>query len=158
MLLGTPVVAVNSGGPLETVLHEVSGFLCEQSAAAFAQAMLRLIGPVSAEQMAKLLASGSTGSDAASNVAIEGGGSSNNNSSASSNRRTTPVRKAKSKALVAAAPPDGDNSSVLLYQAMAPYARAHVVHKFTSQVMKATLESYVQQTAGRWSRHPRFQG
>lgn len=26
----TPVIAVASGGPLETVLHEKTGFLCEQ--------------------------------------------------------------------------------------------------------------------------------
>ena len=30
MSLGTPVIAVNNGGPLETVKHEVTGFLCNE--------------------------------------------------------------------------------------------------------------------------------
>jgi alpha-1,3/alpha-1,6-mannosyltransferase len=30
MSLGTPVIAVNNGGPLETVLHNVTGYLCEE--------------------------------------------------------------------------------------------------------------------------------
>lgn len=38
-----PVIAVNSGGPLETVLHDETGFLCEQSASSFASAMERLL-------------------------------------------------------------------------------------------------------------------
>lgn len=38
-----PVIAVNSGGPLETVLHEHTGYLCDQTAATFADAMLRFV-------------------------------------------------------------------------------------------------------------------
>jgi glycosyltransferase involved in cell wall biosynthesis len=30
MSLGTPVIAVNNGGPLETVLHNVTGYLCDE--------------------------------------------------------------------------------------------------------------------------------
>ena len=29
MFLGVPVVAVNSGGPTETVIHQLTGFLCD---------------------------------------------------------------------------------------------------------------------------------
>ena len=43
MQRGTPVVAVNSGGPRETVLHRSTGFLCEQTADSFAKAMLQLV-------------------------------------------------------------------------------------------------------------------
>jgi len=43
MSLGVPVIAVNSGGPKETVLHEVTGFLCEQTPEGFGTAMLRLV-------------------------------------------------------------------------------------------------------------------
>ena len=39
MFCRTPVVAVNSGGPLETVEHEKTGFLCEGTASSFAKAM-----------------------------------------------------------------------------------------------------------------------
>jgi len=39
---GKPVIAVNRGGPTETVIHEGTGLLVEPEAAAFAQAMLRL--------------------------------------------------------------------------------------------------------------------
>lgn len=42
MLLGRPVIACNSGGPLETILHEETGYLCEASPSAFAQKMLKL--------------------------------------------------------------------------------------------------------------------
>ena len=42
MQRGTPVVAVNSGGPRETVVHKSTGFLCDQSADSFAKAMLQL--------------------------------------------------------------------------------------------------------------------
>uniref|UniRef100_A0A3P9JMJ7 Alpha-1,3/1,6-mannosyltransferase ALG2 n=1 Tax=Oryzias latipes TaxID=8090 RepID=A0A3P9JMJ7_ORYLA len=38
-----PVIAVNSGGPLESVAHGETGFLCEPTAEAFSQAMERLI-------------------------------------------------------------------------------------------------------------------
>lgn len=46
-----PVIAVNSGGPTETVEHEKTGFLCEMSKESFADAMMRLlkdetIGPI----------------------------------------------------------------------------------------------------------------
>jgi alpha-1,3/alpha-1,6-mannosyltransferase len=43
MSLGVPVIAVNSGGPRETVLHEETGFLCDQSPEDFAAAMQRLV-------------------------------------------------------------------------------------------------------------------
>lgn len=43
MSLGVPVIAVNSGGPKETVLHEETGFLCDQSPEDFAAAMQRLV-------------------------------------------------------------------------------------------------------------------
>ncbi|KAF6029812.1 ALG2 [Bugula neritina] len=39
MYLRCPVIAVNSGGPLETVDHEVTGYLCEQTGDAFSKAM-----------------------------------------------------------------------------------------------------------------------
>lgn len=45
MTYGTPVIAVNSGGPLESVAHGETGFLCESDASAFADAMLQLLGP-----------------------------------------------------------------------------------------------------------------
>lgn len=38
-----PVVAVNSGGPLESVADGETGFLCEPTAEAFSQAMERLV-------------------------------------------------------------------------------------------------------------------
>ena len=38
-----PVIAVNTGGPLETVLHGETGFLCEPNQDAFSDAMLRVI-------------------------------------------------------------------------------------------------------------------
>ena len=43
MFCGTPVVAVASGGPLETILHNHTGFLCEQTPTAFAQAIARFV-------------------------------------------------------------------------------------------------------------------
>jgi glycosyltransferase involved in cell wall biosynthesis len=43
MAAGRPVVAVNSGGPLETVRHEETGLLSEPTAQAFATALVRLI-------------------------------------------------------------------------------------------------------------------
>lgn len=39
-----PVIAVNSGGPLESVADGETGFLCEPTAEAFSEAMLRLVG------------------------------------------------------------------------------------------------------------------
>lgn len=43
MYMRRPVVAVNSGGPTETVIHESTGFLCEPEPAAFAAAMARFV-------------------------------------------------------------------------------------------------------------------
>uniref|UniRef100_A0A1I7XB62 thioredoxin-dependent peroxiredoxin n=1 Tax=Heterorhabditis bacteriophora TaxID=37862 RepID=A0A1I7XB62_HETBA len=43
MYLGTPVIAVNSGGPKESIVHEQTGFLVDQSAHEFTTCMLRLI-------------------------------------------------------------------------------------------------------------------
>nr|CEL68827.1 TPA: glycosyl transferase, group 1 domain containing protein, putative [Neospora caninum Liverpool] len=40
--LGCPVVASNSGGPRESVLHGKTGFLCEHDARSFGDAILRL--------------------------------------------------------------------------------------------------------------------
>ena len=44
---GTPVIAVNSGGPKETILHGMTGFLCSQQAESFSAAMLTTMIPVS---------------------------------------------------------------------------------------------------------------
>lgn len=43
MYMSRPVIAVNSGGPLETVSDTETGFLCEPEAASFAKAMLKFI-------------------------------------------------------------------------------------------------------------------
>ena len=43
MYLECPVVAVNAGGPTETVVDGKTGFLCEQRPEAFAVALYRLI-------------------------------------------------------------------------------------------------------------------
>ncbi len=43
MYAGTPVIAVSSGGPLETVLDGKTGFLCKDTPEAFAVAMLEFI-------------------------------------------------------------------------------------------------------------------
>jgi len=43
MAAGRPVVAVNSGGPLETIQHEETGLLCEPTPQAFAEAFVRLL-------------------------------------------------------------------------------------------------------------------
>ena len=43
MASGRPVVACNSGGPLESVAHGRTGFLCEPRPAAFANAMVQLL-------------------------------------------------------------------------------------------------------------------
>jgi glycosyltransferase involved in cell wall biosynthesis len=45
MYAGVPVVAVASGGPLETVVDGETGFLCEGVPAAFAAAMTKLVDP-----------------------------------------------------------------------------------------------------------------
>lgn len=43
MYFSKPVIAVNSGGPTETVVHEGTGFLCEPNSESFANAMCCLI-------------------------------------------------------------------------------------------------------------------
>ena len=43
MYMRCPVIAVNSGGPLETVAHEKTGFLCESSPNCFSAAMQKFI-------------------------------------------------------------------------------------------------------------------
>ncbi|GMF44594.1 unnamed protein product [Phytophthora fragariaefolia] len=45
MACGTPVVAVSSGGPLESIADGETGFLCQQTPEAFAEAMAELCGP-----------------------------------------------------------------------------------------------------------------
>lgn len=45
MCSGTPVIAVNSGGPLETILNDKTGYLCTQTASSFANAMQTLLSP-----------------------------------------------------------------------------------------------------------------
>jgi alpha-1,3/alpha-1,6-mannosyltransferase len=52
MAAGRPVLAVASGGPLETVQHEHTGLLCQPTPLAFAEALARLIThPEAAERM-----------------------------------------------------------------------------------------------------------
>lgn len=43
MAAGTPVVAVNSGGPKETVIHGMTGFLCDATPQAFYKALLQYV-------------------------------------------------------------------------------------------------------------------
>lgn len=43
MFMRRPVIAVNNGGPLETVVHGKTGFLCDPTADAFARQMLHFI-------------------------------------------------------------------------------------------------------------------
>lgn len=43
MYAGTPVIAVASGGPLETVRDGETGFLCASEVQSFAKAMLKLV-------------------------------------------------------------------------------------------------------------------
>ena len=43
MAAGRPVIACNSGGPTESVVHGVTGFLCKPHPAAFAAAMAKLV-------------------------------------------------------------------------------------------------------------------
>lgn len=43
MALGTPVIAVASGGPLETINEGATGFLCPQNPRAFADNMMRFV-------------------------------------------------------------------------------------------------------------------
>ncbi|KAJ1957120.1 Alpha-1,3-mannosyltransferase-like protein [Linderina pennispora] len=44
MYMRVPVVAVNSGGPRETVLHGKTGYLCEPDQQEFAKAIVKIIG------------------------------------------------------------------------------------------------------------------
>lgn len=43
MYMQCPVVAVNSGGPLESIVHSVTGFLCEPNPVHFSEAMEKFI-------------------------------------------------------------------------------------------------------------------
>ena len=43
MYMRCPVIAVKSGGPLETVAHEQTGYLCEPQADSFADAMQKIV-------------------------------------------------------------------------------------------------------------------
>jgi alpha-1,3/alpha-1,6-mannosyltransferase len=52
MAAGRPVIAVNSGGPRETIRHGETGFLCQPTPESFAEAFRRLVvEPVEAERM-----------------------------------------------------------------------------------------------------------
>lgn len=55
MYLGKPVVAVNSGGPTETIINEQTGFLCEPDEHFFANALAKIIkDPSIGEKMGEL--------------------------------------------------------------------------------------------------------
>ncbi|GBP16149.1 hypothetical protein EVAR_9867_1 [Eumeta japonica] len=43
MYVGKPVIAVNSGGPTETIVNDVTGFLCEPNSESFSNAMKKLM-------------------------------------------------------------------------------------------------------------------
>ena len=43
MYLRRPVVAVNTGGPTETIVNNETGFLCSKSPDAFADVMLKVV-------------------------------------------------------------------------------------------------------------------
>lgn len=43
MYMKCPVIAVNSGGPLETVSHEVTGYLCEDTPEEFCKIMMQFV-------------------------------------------------------------------------------------------------------------------
>jgi len=54
MGLGTPVIAVNNGGPTETIVHDKTGFLCNSSAEEFAMVLHRLcLNPILVSEMGK---------------------------------------------------------------------------------------------------------
>ncbi|CAL9091266.1 unnamed protein product [Musa textilis] len=54
MAASKPVIACNSGGPLETIKHDVTGFLCEPTPFEFARAMSKLLtDPEMAVRMGK---------------------------------------------------------------------------------------------------------
>ena len=54
MTYGTPVIAVNSGGPRESIADGETGFLCEQEPEAFAEAMAKVCGPEKREVVEKM--------------------------------------------------------------------------------------------------------
>ena len=43
MYAGRPVLAVNSGGPMETIVHQTTGYLCNGTPEAFGQALVELV-------------------------------------------------------------------------------------------------------------------
>jgi alpha-1,3/alpha-1,6-mannosyltransferase len=52
MAAGRPVIAVNNGGPTETIVHGETGWLAEPRPAAFAEALARVLGePEAARRM-----------------------------------------------------------------------------------------------------------
>jgi alpha-1,3/alpha-1,6-mannosyltransferase len=51
MASSRPVIAVNSGGPTESVISGSTGFLCEPTAAAFAEAYQQLLDAKAAAKM-----------------------------------------------------------------------------------------------------------
>lgn len=54
MYMENPVIALNSGGPTETVVNESTGFLVENDVSEFSKAMLKLFNdPALCERMAK---------------------------------------------------------------------------------------------------------
>lgn len=53
MMVSKPVIAVNSGGPRETVDHGVTGYLCEPSGESMAEFMCRIVENKSVEMGAK---------------------------------------------------------------------------------------------------------
>ena len=49
-----PVIACNSGGPVETIRHDVTGFLCDPTPLEFSRVMFKLVSdPRIAERMGK---------------------------------------------------------------------------------------------------------
>ena len=49
MYMKCPVIACNSGGPLETIINNVTGFLCDPNPLAFSTAMKKMIEKKAAE-------------------------------------------------------------------------------------------------------------
>eukprot|EP00744_Colponema_vietnamica_P003593 GILI01005483.1.p1 GENE.GILI01005483.1~~GILI01005483.1.p1 ORF type:complete len:444 (+),score=143.04 GILI01005483.1:43-1332(+) len=55
MFAGTPVIACESGGPLETVINGDTGYLCDPTPAAFSNAIARLLSdPARSKEMGRL--------------------------------------------------------------------------------------------------------
>uniref|UniRef100_A0A1A9ZCT1 Alpha-1,3/1,6-mannosyltransferase ALG2 n=1 Tax=Glossina pallidipes TaxID=7398 RepID=A0A1A9ZCT1_GLOPL len=44
MYMSKPIIAINSGGPTETIVHNETGFLCEPNKASFVEAMKAVLG------------------------------------------------------------------------------------------------------------------